>query len=507
MNKIKIYWSLLLAFLIVSSCTQDVLEVYSTTKVSAETFWKTESDANLALNGVYNRLGSYVQNYLYLDVVADNAYNNYPWEGFKAIADGTHDVWGPGAINWLWDDAYRGIGRANTFLDNIDNVNMPEAKKTVMKGEAIFLRAYFYQQLSDLYGGVPIVLETPILEHGALPRDSKSDVVAQIVKDLDAAAGMLPETASYPGQATVGAAIALKARVLLYDEQWGDAASAASQVINMNYSLYPNYRDMFKLEHENNEEVIFDAQYISPEQGNFFDLYLGAGGGTGWQSIVPLQELVDDFEMTDGKAIDESDLYDAENPYENRDPRLKQSIFVTGSDYNGIGPLAFQSGTPPKSYTGFCFKKYTPYDEGVYVEKIGYPTGTGNNIILMRYADVLLMYAEAKNEVSGPDASVYDAINQVRSRESIQMPDIPAGLSKDEMREVIHHERRVEFALEGTRYSDIRRWGIAEDLLDGLVDFGGTRKFNAGRDYLWPIPGKLFDLPDNALEQNPGYGN
>lgn len=508
MNTIKIYIKILLVALIVSSCTKDELDVSSTTQISAETFWKTESDAILGINGVYNRLGNFVGNALYLDVVCDNAYNHYPWEGFKAIANGTHDIWGPWAVNGLWSAAYQGIGRANTFLDNIDQVEMDEADKSVMKGEALFLRAYFYAQLSDLYGGVPMPLTQPALEHGLLTRSSNQEVVAQIVVDLDAAAGFLNSTASEPGKATKGAAKALKARVLLYNEQWAAAASAANEVIGMGYTLYPNYRDLFKVENENNEEVLFDAQFITPEQGNFYDLYLGLDGGTGWSSIVPLQELVDDYHMNDGMSIADSPNYDANDPYANRDPRLKQTIFVTGADYNGLGPVKFSSeGGPAKSFTGFGFKKYTPYDEGVHVDPIGYPTTTGNNIIVLRYADVLLMYAEAKNEASGPDQTVYDAINEVRSRASVMMPDIPAGLSQGELREVIRHERRVEFALEGTRYSDIRRWKIAENVINGLVDFGGTRTFNPGRDYLWPIPGNLFDLPDNTLTQNPGYGN
>jgi len=206
--------------------------------------------------------------------------------------------------------------------------------------------------------------------------------------------------------------------------------------------------------------------------------------------------------MTDGKPASASPLYNPANPYENRDPRLKQTMFVPGSTYNG--GVALNDLT---TYTGFAFKKYTEYDEDTNVTPTGYPTTTGLNVILLRYADILLMYAEAQNEASGPDTNVYDAINQVRSRPSVMMPDVPAGLSQSEMREVIRQERRAELALEGIRYSDIRRWGIAENLMDGINDPGGTRMFTAPRDYLWPIPGKQFDLPDNTLTQNPGYTN
>ena len=498
----KFYISLVLILLMVASCTKDVLEVSSTTKISAETFWKTESDAILAIDGVYNSLQDYASNVLYLDVVADNAYGNYPWEGFKAIADGTHDVWGPWAIGGFWRQLFRGIGRANVVIDNIDGVDMDEALKTRIKGEATFLRAYFYFTLTDMYGGVPLILESPKLEHGQLPRDTKEVVVAQILKDLDAAAGMLPDTQSDVGRVTKGAAVALKARVLLYNEKWSEAAQAANQVMGMGYSLNSSYRDIFMEENENNQEVIFDAQYISPDQGNFYELYIGAiGTGQGWSSIVPLPELVDDYHMTDGKSTGDSPLYDANNPYKNRDPRLKQSIFVPGTVANGV---PFENLT---TYTGYAFKKYTPFDETTIVAATPYPTTTGLNVILLRYADILLMYAEAQNEASGPDASVYAALNEIRSRPSVNMPDIPTGLSQSEMREVIRHERRIELAMEGLRYSDVRRWKIAEQVMDGINDPGGTRSFNPARDYLWPIPGAEFDIEGTQLEQNPGYGN
>ncbi len=497
----KFYISLVLILLMVTSCTKDVLEVSSTTKISADTFWKTENDAILAIDGVYNSLQDYASNVLYLDAVADNAYNNYPWEGFKAIADGTHDVWGPWAIGGFWKQLFKGIGRANVVLDNIDAVEMDESLKTRIKGEAAFLRAYFYFTLTDMYGGVPLILESPKLEHGQLPRDTKEAIVAQVIKDLDAAAGMLPDTQSDVGRATKAAAIALKARVLLYNEKWSEAAQAASQVMGMGYSLDPSYRDVFMEENENNQEVIFDAQYISPDQGNFYELYIGAIGIGGWASIVPLPELVDDYHMIDGKSTDDSPMYDANDPYKNRDPRLKQSIFVPGTVANGV---PFENLT---TYTGYAFKKYTPYDETTIVTATPYPTTTGLNVILLRYADILLMYAEAQNEVSGPDATVYAALNEIRSRASVGMPDIPSGLSQSEMREVIRHERRIELAMEGLRYSDVKRWRIAEQVIDGINDPGGTRSFNSARDYLWPIPGPEFDLEGTQLVQNPGYGN
>lgn len=489
-----------LVALSIYSCTEDVLEADSTTQISSATFWKTRSDVDLALNGVYDKLGDLEQNYVYFDMITDNGYNNYPWEGFKAIADGTHDNRNPAAINSIWDECLRGIGRANVVLDNYETVEgLSEEYKKSVRGESLFLRAYFYFRLADLYGGVPLILESPKLEHGELPRDSKEAVVNQVITDLEEAASLLPTSQANTGKATQGAALALKARVHLYNEQWPEAAASAEEVMGMSYSLFPNYRDLFREANENNEEVIFDVQFISPEDGNFFELFIGGVNYGGWSSIVALPNLAEDYLMSDGLPADESPLFDPDNPYENRDPRLKQTLFVPGSTTNGV-----ENGTVG-DFTEFNFKKYTEYDEEGVVAPTPWPTQTGMNAIILRLAEMMLTYAEAKNELSGPDASVYEAVNTIRARPSVNMPPLPAGLTKEQMREAIRHERRIELVLEGTRYSDIRRWRIAEDVMNGLVDPGGTRTFNPNRDYLWPIPGKEFDIEGTQLEQNPGY--
>ncbi len=497
MNK-KIYLILICSLFLLSNCTEDILETSSSTKISSETFWLTESDVILALNGVYNALSSLEENYIYHDVMSDNAYNNYPWEGFKAIADGTHDDSQPWAIEVTWDVCFKGIGRANVVLDNYEKVEgLSTDFKNSVRGEALFLRAYFYFRLTDHYGGVPLFLESPKLEHGETPRSTKKDVVAQVITDLDEAASLLPPKQGSVGKATKGAAKALKARVLLFNERWQEAADAAREVLGMGYTLFPGYRDLFRVQNENNSEVIFDVQFKAPEQGNYFELYLGSFNNGGWSSVVPLQELVDAYPMADGKSITESDLYDPENPYENRDPRLRQTIFVPGVTANGQDHEG--------EYGGYAFKKYTEYDEYGYVAPTPYPSKTGQNAIILRYGGMLLTYAEAKNEASGPDQSVYDAINELRARPSVNMPPLPKGLSKEEMREAIRLERRLELALEGTRYSDLKRWKIAEDVLNGLLDPGGSRVFDPKKHYLWPIPRKEFDIEDTPLDQNPGW--
>ncbi|MEN8230802.1 MAG: RagB/SusD family nutrient uptake outer membrane protein [Bacteroidota bacterium] len=485
--------------IILTGCTKDVLEVDSSTKISSETFWQTEEDVHLALNGLYSALADQGQNHIYHDVMSDNAYNNYPWEGFKAIADGTHTPEQPWAIGGFWRNCFKGIGRANVLLDNFGLVeDLDSDFKESVEGEALFMRAYFYFTLTDHYGGVPIFLESPVMEHGQMPRNTKEEVITQVLADLDRAITLLPASQAEVGKVTLGAAKALKARVLLFNERWSEAATVANEVINMGYSLYPSYRDLFREANENNEEVIFDVQYISPERGNFMELYIGSFSIGGWSSVVPLQDLVDEYEMTDGLSIDDSPLYDIDAPYDNRDPRLKQTIFVPGVTANGIPDHEGE-------YGGYTFKKYTEYDEAGVITPTPYPTRTGLNTIIFRLGGMLLTYAEAQNEAVGPDQSVYDAVNAVRTRTTVEMPPLPAGLTQAEMRDAIWHERRVELALEGTRYSDLKRWKIAEQELDGLVDAGGTRVFDPNKDYLWPIPRSEFDIEGTALVQNPNW--
>lgn len=486
----------------VNACN-DILETAPSTKLSQETFWKTANDAELGINGVYNVLGSYwlYGGQIYLDVISNNSYNNYPWEGYTALANGTHDANQPGCVNGRWSNCWKGIGRANTFLANIDDVEIDDAQREIMRGEALFLRAVFYINLVDFYGGVPLLLDAPNLEQGTEPRASKEAVINQIITDLDAAAAKLPDSHSGNdiGRATKGAAIGMKTRVLLYDEKWSEAAAAAKIVMGMSYGLFPNYGDLFLPANENNEEIIFDVQFKSPEYAHAWDTYISPLGGAtnGWSSLVPLQNLLDDYEMSDGSSIDDSPLYDPADPFTNRDSRFERTFWYEGTTISGI-PY-----DPAASYTGYAYRKYTEYDENPR-PFITYPSGSQINAIVVRLADILLMYAEAQNETAGPDQTVYDAIDAVRLRAN--MPKIPPGKSKDEMREVIKHERRVELALEGWHYKDLIRWGEAKDAIGGLVDPGGTRKFNEARDVLWPIPSREFDIEGTPLEQNPEYG-
>lgn len=497
------YFFLVAVLLVVNNgCSEDNLNIDPADQYSVETFWKTEEHARAGLSGCYEVLRSvYGGGWVYeTDMVTPNAWGYNENGGIGPLARGVHTTT-DGAIAGRWNVNYQGVGRVNTFLDRIGGITMDEALKTRMTGEAKFLRALYYFNLQNLFGGVPLILETPdAAKHSDLPRDTKEKVVEQILKDLDEASAALPATypATDAGRATKGAALALKARVLLYQENWAAAAETAQAVMDLNvYTLFPNYRELFMLQNEHNSEVIFNVEFLAPRFLNNFDqpIYI-------LNTPAPLKDLVDAYLMEDGQTIANSPLYDPAQPYENRDPRLHQTIAVIGYKFNG---KIMQLSDVVNS--GFGLKKYTSFTDDTNNPTVA--PSTDLNPILLRYAEVLLTYAEARNELSGPDASVYAAVNAVRARPSVNMPVVEAGLTKDEMRAVIRNERRVELAFEGLYYSDIRRWRTAEIVNNGpIYNYEGkaitNRTFDKERDYLWPIP--FVQIQENPqLEQNPSY--
>ncbi|MDD4107354.1 MAG: RagB/SusD family nutrient uptake outer membrane protein [Prolixibacteraceae bacterium] len=502
MKSIKYIIILPLLACLLYSCDESFLDTVSTDTYNEGNWWQSESQINSTLNGVYRTLNhtQFNRYALGLDAVTPSVTG----PSYTSPLDvGAHDA---GNFAWAlsrWQACYQGIGRANYFLDNVDEIEadiLSSSLKERFKAEAYFLRAFFYSQLVWFYGGVPLILEAPSFDSQSnMPRDTKDNVIAQILTDLNNAASVLPLSYSGKelGRATKGAALALKARVLLYESRWEEAAAAAKAVMDLNqYSLFPDYRDLFMLENQNNQEVVFDIQFSDPDINHDFDDLMDVK-----ISLSPTEKFIRSYLMIDGLTTEESPLYDPENPYENRDPRMHKTCIIGG--YQWKGEIAkFQK----YFYTGYGFKKWT-----VYEDDIAKPTVLLNrselNYIVIRYADVLLMYAEAKNEDAGPDPSVYSALNKIRDR--ADMPDIPEGLNKEQMRNVIRHERDIELVCEGHYYQDIRRWGIAHEVMNDVVlNYKGeviqTRFFNPARDYLWPIH-EILIQENPALEQNSEY--
>ncbi|MDQ2665486.1 MAG: RagB/SusD family nutrient uptake outer membrane protein [Gemmatimonadota bacterium] len=515
--------------------SDQLLNVVSPTSVSDEIFWTQESDAVLFTTGMYSSLPSWFD-VMGLDGFTDNGSVNRNFDSRYVYTDGTADPQS-GYSRGLWVQFYGGVARANLLLANIDRI--PAAKidanrKARYIAETKFLRAVFYLQLTSLFGDVPMPL-TPQTDATARTQANvpSAQVYTQIIADLDAAAAVLPAsyTGSDVGRATKWAAIAFKARAALYDGRNQVAADAAKQVIDGGaFTLNASYGQLFSYAGENSKEIIFVRTYAKTAQavGQNNNIFGEFGPPTNSASghVVPIRNLVDFYQTTDGQSITTSPLYNpAPYPnaggtmYDNRDSRLAATILYPGAAWDGgtfdsrptglsKKPEAINPGNENVSTTGYNIRKYIDL-----TDKADRGNG-GIDFILMRYADVLLMYAEAKQSLGQADATALAALNLVRTRSG--MPAL-ASYGQAEVR----YERRAELAFEGLRLFDLRRWKIAAAVLPTPAVTGidyinaagvnvtatqsaSARAFTAPKNYLWPIPQSELDL-NPTLKQNPGY--
>lgn len=502
--------------LALTSCKKSFLDSQPSDQLSDANFWKSGDDATAGVSAIYDQMQRNFQIYAYLPLTDGMTPNGWIWSGYlngySAIAEGNLQTTNTTPVKNKWDQLYNGIYKANLALEQLPSINMDATLKNRLLAEARFLRALFYYNLADFFGGVPLVTQTLKLGAPLPTRNTREEVLKFVVEQSDSAAAGLPKTytGANVGRATSGAAMTLKVKAYLLSKQFAQAADAAQKVIDLGvYQLYNDYEKMFtSVAAENNSEVIFDVQYAAPGlgEGSPLDGMMAplSSYSKGWDQIFPTQDLVDAYEMKNGKLItDPTSGYDQANPYDNRDPRLDYTIVRPGATWKGITYSNVKVGSPASAYLGYLPRKNVLTVDG---------NNWGDsplNFIVFRYADVLLMYAEAKNEASGPDNTVYDAINKVRARPGVNMPPIPEGKTKEELRDIIRHERRIEFAFEGLYYSDIRRWGIAKELMDGKIikNIAGQQldvwHFNNAL-YLWPIPQSEIDL-NPGLEQNEGY--
>jgi len=552
--KLKI--TMLLAVFALGAC-ESVLEKYPLDKPSDATFLSSEAELVMAVNGVYNNLW-YVRNgqieYI-LDNMADISWDRNAGD-FTVIGNGSHSAT-TALFADIWDLYYSGIGRCNFILANMGRAEGNANQEVIeqVEGQALFLRGYWYSQLIMLYGDVPFVTEPLSVENGKQTRTDKNIIVDRLLVDLDRAAELLPVSwpAADRGRATKGAALALKSRVALMHERYEEAVDAARNVLELNaYQLYPDYNALFRYAGESSSEVIFEVMFQHGIQHHSFPLCTHSRNAGGHSTKVPSQNMVDSYECIDGLPIDESPLYDPTHPFENRDPRLRQSIAVPGDVYLGyqfethkdsvecwnynVSPaqrIPNQDALNPyATFSGYCWRKAAdPADVGSSINR------SSLNFIVIRLAEVYLNLAEAKIELNEIDTECLNAINVVRGRASVNMPAVEPGKSQREMRTLIRRERKVELAMEGLRLHDIRRWKIAHLVMpgpflgrpnkpysykdqgiptiddNGVIDYSGyidkltvveQRFFNAERDYLWPIPQEEMDV-NELLEQNNGY--
>ncbi|CAL1518003.1 RagB/SusD family nutrient uptake outer membrane protein [Chitinophaga sp. MM2321] len=517
---------LLLSALFFTACDNSLLDTVPNDRLSSGVFWKTDNDAKMATNSLYTFLDS--TNIFTWDALTDIAHVNQNIAAEATIDRGNYDALN-GTVWDEWKRTYTGIRAVNYFMENVDKITVTDtALINRLKGEARTLRAYQYIKLAALYGDVPLITGTiSIAEASKIKRTPVKEIWDFVDAELTAVAPALPVSygAADKGRITKGAALALKARADLYAGRYQLAADAAEQVMGLGYTLYGSYQQLFSYAAENNTEVILDKQFVKDlYPNNVFNRLAPYSQKSATSYYVPTKALTDAYEMSNGKAIDAAGSgYDPFHPNDNRDPRLRYSIFVQGDQLpSGItyNPVP-GSGTPDAigntylaTSTGYNIRKY------VNPEDYANPTNCGINIILLRYAEVLLTYAEAKIELNTIDASVYKAINDVRQRADVNMPQLATDLGQNELRQAVRHERMVELALEGLRLFDIRRWKTAATLMTGPVygmtyTDGGvvktitvsafTRNFEAPKHYLWPVPQPETDLNPNLMPQNPGW--
>ncbi len=505
-------------------CDRGLLDTVPNDRLAVELFWKTEQDATMAANAIYTYLeGPGIFSW---DGMTDIGHTNQSFQTEALIEKGQTDALNTKVLT-EWTNAYKGIRAANSFFKNIDKVEKADpARIGQLKGEVRFLRAYLYLKLASLYGDVPLITDELTLDESRqVKREPVEAVWNFVASELTAAAGLLGSTPQQKGRITKGAALGFKARALLYAGRYAEAAATAQEVIDLNaYSLYPAYGKLFTYEAENNQEVILDKQFIKDNyNNNIFATMAPYSQQASTNTFVPTKALVDAYTMANGKDItDPTSGFDPKNPYQDRDPRLRYSVFVTGErlpdgkTYNptpGSGTADAVGFSYITSTTGFTLKKY------INAQDLAQPANCGINIMLMRYAEILLIYAEAKIELSQLDKSVLDAINLVRQRPDVNMPPVKELGSQEAMRQLVRKERLIELAFEGLRYIDLRRWRVAEQVLPGKV-YGMTyvdngvlktveapafeRSFNKNRDYLWPSQQKERDL-NPSLTQNPNW--
>lgn len=546
MKKNFIYIALLATTLFGFSSCSDFLDRIPDDELSDASYWKSPEDAKMFIANVYKQslpgFGEVDE-----DINSDNAVHGIKW----AAGNVSKGIYDPAETGWSGD--YKAIRACNILLKKIDEIpDYNQTDKEATMGEARFLRGLIYFGLIRKYGGVPYVDQPlDLKEMGDISRTPVEEVYAKVIEDFDYAIAKLPKQWSSTdyGRATTGAAASMKARAALYFNKFDTAVDAAKTVMDSGeYELFDanntgQYAKLFWKEQEACKEIIQVRQYAkSPDLENYL-IGWGCFPTLGWGGINPTQSLVDAYECIDGASISKSPLYDETDPFKNRDPRLEVTVLHDGEVMYGVtiksAPLKSSGSTGVAQHndataTGYYDHKWL--DPTVDPQADGW--NADNAWIVIRFAEVLLTYAEAKNEISPLDASAFEAVNRVRRR--VGMPELQnTDASKptycgtqDALRQRIRNEWRVEYALEGKRLWDIRRWGIAKDVLNApflgmkykMVDDPSAPEGDNGKkcilyqgdnikltgssyedhNYLFPIPQEEIDL-NPALTQNPGY--
>lgn len=488
-NIFKITTACLLAgfMVVIPGCKKDFLEVPPQAQQPSVEFWKSQEDATRSVNAMYGNLRSWPL-VAFAPIAIESMGSDEAEKGsspgdatFMNNFDNFTHTSTEGQLNDFWTGQYQSINLANQVLGNIPAIDMDATLKERYLAEAKFVRAYNYFRLVRAFGDVPLRLSLPVdASEYNLPRTPKAEVYAAIEKDLTEAAAVLPQ--SYGpndiGRATKGAALSLHAKVAMYQQKWADVLSLTNQVIGMGYSLFPSFEAQFRIQNENNQESVFEiqAQVLPSIPGASTSQYSQVQGVRGvswggWGFNVPTQVLADAFEPGD--------------------PRRDATIIFRG-ETTPQGDVVPPTGDNPR----YNQKSYVPSNQHVP----GFSEGAGQNIRVIRFAEVLLMNAEAANELNNPTQAKL-SLNKVRERarggNNAILPDVTTN-DKEALRQAIWHERRVELAMEFDRFFDVIRQGRGAQVF-------GPKGFVAGKNELMPIPQNQIDVSAGVLTQNPGY--
>ena len=549
--------NLLITILVVltSGCS-DMLDIKPTTFISDEAIWE---DKNLINQFVANTYGSMLCGFNRCTAGYEQDWS-MSWAGnldaatddFASVSDGPiYTQLNKDAITAqscpfveeIWNQEYKVIRKCNIIIERAPGVEeriLSATEKKRGEAEARFLRAFCHFELARTFGKAPLIVKAQSLtDELQVAPSSFADIVKFVKEECDLYADNLPLSYSddEAGHATKGAFLALKSRALLYlasplnssddSRKWADAAQAAQDVMDLDiYKLYKltdtPYRSMAFDKTAANKEVIFERRFTFPEAPHNIHMMwsLDAVDAGSWNGLYPTQNLVDAYETVNGKLTTDptNTMYNKQDPYTKRDARFYQSIIYNGSTWE-THRMSMVTNTVDPSKNGSCKpqlgKARCGYGPKKFIEELDPSTNLyggyaqSNNWPYIRYAEVLLNYAEAKNEeLAAPDPSVYLAINEVRSRSG--QPDLPSGLSKIEMRERIKNERRIELLLEEHRFYDLRRWKdgdvLAEPIMGmNIYDDNVTLRYEVSKveDRIFNGTHYYLPIPLKEQEKNP----
>jgi hypothetical protein len=564
------YLYIILAAWTLNSCSG--LDLYPLSEASSGNWYSTDYEVEMAANELY-KIGYW--NSVLEDTEQESDNFTYRNSNRNEILNGTLNgqTW---YVISLWSQSYKAITLANILLDKTTNAvanGLSADKIKQYRAEALFVRACKYATLISYYGDVVYLTSSiTIDESKKAGRSPKKDIIPLVYADFDKAIADLPATYSTQQRFTKGAALAMKARFALYNGDWNIAAQTAKACMNLGiYDLHPDFADLFWATTKNTKENIFLIPRSIANGVVLTDWLVNnqlTRNATGYAAATPSWDLLAAFLCTDGRPIDESPLFDPHNPFKNRDPRCTKTIVEFGTnhlnfDYNphpdSLTAKNQLTGIKQNNNDNRAVNQYASFNalvwkKGINTTWLENGKKVDNDYVIIRFADILLMYAEAKTELNEIDVTVLDAINRVRARaygvKATETSKYPPVTTKDQakLRQAIRLERRVEFANEGLRYMDLVRWKLATKALntknygilypasllkqkvtseglwfwpatpeideDGIADFSAMEKAGLiavlsqrvwdNKQYLWPIP--ILEITSNPnIKQNPGY--